>query len=44
MSKVINFSDAASIGIHGLIVMSKTEKPLNAIKLSEKIGYSKHHI
>ena len=44
MSKVINFSDAASIGIHGLIVMSEAEKPLNAIELSEKIGYSKHHI
>ena len=44
MSKVINFSDAASIGIHSLIVISKSENPLNAIKLSEKIGYSKHHI
>jgi len=44
MSKVINFSDAASIGIHSLIVISKSENPINAIKLSEKIGYSKHHI
>ncbi len=44
MPKIINFSDAASIGIHGLIVISKSDKPLNAILLSEKIGFSKHHI
>jgi len=44
MPKIINFSDAASIGIHGLIVISKSDKPLNAIQLSEKIGFSKHHI
>ena len=44
MPKIINFSDAASIGIHGLIVISKSDKPLNAIRLSEKIGFSKHHI
>ena len=44
MPKIINFSDAASIGIHGLIVMAKSDKPLNTIQLSEKIGFSKHHI
>lgn len=44
MPRVINFSDAASIGIHGLIVIAKSDKPLNAIQLSEKIGFSKHHI
>jgi len=44
MPKIINFSDAASIGIHGLIVIAKSDKPLNAILLSEKIGFSKHHI
>ncbi|RKZ36748.1 MAG: Rrf2 family transcriptional regulator [Gammaproteobacteria bacterium] len=44
MAKIINFSDAATIGIHGLIVLAKSKKPVNAIELSEKIKYSKHHI
>lgn len=44
MPKVINFSDAASIGIHSLIVLAREKKSLNAIQLSEKIGSSKHHI
>ncbi|NOX85651.1 MAG: Rrf2 family transcriptional regulator [Chlorobi bacterium] len=44
MARIINFSDAATIGIHGLIVLAKSDRPLNAIELSEKIGYSKHHI
>lgn len=44
MPKVIHFSDAASIGIHSLIVLAREKKAINAIQLSEKIGSSKHHI
>lgn len=44
MPKVIHFSDAASIGIHSLIVLAREDKALNAIQLSEKISASKHHI
>lgn len=44
MAKLINFSDAASIGIHSAIIIAKTDKPVNAIKLSEKIGFSKFNI
>ena len=44
MAKVINFSDAAAIGIHSMILIAKSETPLNAIYLSEKISFSKHHI
>lgn len=44
MSKIVNFSEAASIGIHALIILARTEKPMNAIRLSEEIGSSKHHI
>lgn len=44
MAKIVNFSDAASIGIHGMIEIAKSDVPLNAIQLSEKTGYSKHHI
>ncbi|MCF6169545.1 MAG: Rrf2 family transcriptional regulator [Bacteroidales bacterium] len=44
MPRVINFSDAASIGIHSSILIAKSDKPMNAIQLSEKIGSSKHNI
>ncbi len=44
MSKVINFSDAASIGMHSMILIAQSEIPVNAIQLSKKINFSKHHI
>ena len=44
MANIINFSEAASIGIHSMILISKSDKPLNAIVLSKELGNSKHHI
>ncbi|MFK5857180.1 MAG: Rrf2 family transcriptional regulator [Bacteroidota bacterium] len=44
MANIINFSDAASIGLHSMIIIAKSDKPINAIQLSEKLGKSKHHI
>lgn len=44
MAQIINFSEAASIGLHGMIILAKSDKPLNAIQLSETLGKSKHHI
>ena len=44
MANIINFSEAASIGIHGTIMVAKSDKPINAIQLSEVLGKSKHHI
>lgn len=44
MAKIINFSDAASIGIHSAIIIAKAEKPVNAIQLSGQIGFSKFNI
>jgi len=44
MSSIVNFSDAASIGIHGVIMLAKTGQPMNAIELSKRLGKSKHHI
>ena len=44
MANIINFSDAASIGLHSMILIAKSDKPINAIQLAEKLGKSKHHI
>lgn len=44
MANIINFSDAASIGLHSMILIAKSDKPINAIQLAERLGKSKHHI
>lgn len=44
MANIINFSEAATIALHGMILVAKSEKPINAIQLSEQLGKSKHHI
>ena len=44
MPRIVHFSDAATIGIHSLIVLARDERSYNAIQLSEKIGASKFHI
>lgn len=44
MPKIVNFSNAVTIGIHSLIILAREKKPLNAIKLADKMGSSKYHI
>jgi len=44
MPSIVNFSDAASIGIHGMVLLARHREPLNAIELSKRLGKSKHHI
>jgi Rrf2 family protein len=44
MGKIIHFSEAATIGIHALVVLARENKSMNAIELSERIGPSKFHI
>lgn len=44
MANIVNFSDAAAIGVHSMILLAKSNKPLNAIQLSNVLGNSKHHI
>lgn len=44
MASIVNFSEAASIGIHGMIALARKGEPINAIELSETLQKSKHHI
>jgi len=44
MSSVIKFSQAALIGIHGTILVAKSEEYLNVVKISELLGASGHHV
>ena len=36
MSRIINISEAASIALHGIILIAKSNKMINAIQIAEK--------
>lgn len=44
MSQIVNISEAASIAIHSMVLIAKTNKRLNVIKISEETSTSKHHV
>lgn len=44
MSKIVNISEAASIAFHAMILIVRSNKPLNATKIAERIHSSKHHV
>jgi Rrf2 family protein len=44
MSKVITLTEAASIGIHGVIMVARAEKPITVKDVAEKTGCSRHHV
>jgi len=44
MSKFFNISEAASIGIHSMVLIAKSEERLNVTKISEIMNFSRHHV
>ncbi len=44
MSKVVGISEAASIALHGMILIARSESSINVIQIAEKTGASKHHV
>lgn len=44
MSKIINLSEASSIAIHGMILIARSEKPLNVLYIADQTNSSKHHV
>ena len=44
MSKVISLTEAASIAIHGVIMVARAEAPLTVKDVAAKTGCSKHHV
>ncbi len=44
MSKIITLSEAASIALHGMVLIAKNEHKLNVNQISEKIESSRHHV
>lgn len=43
MAKLLNFSEASSIGIHGMILIAQSGKKTSINQVAETIGASKHH-
>jgi len=44
MSRIINFTEAASIALHGMVLIAKSGDLMNVIKISEATSSSKHHV
>ncbi|NOZ45700.1 MAG: Rrf2 family transcriptional regulator [Chlorobi bacterium] len=44
MSNIVNLSEASSIAIHSMVLIAKSDKLLNVIKISELTSTSKHHV
>jgi Rrf2 family protein len=44
MNTIVKFSEAASIAIHGTVLVAKSNEFMNVAKISEKLGASKHHV
>jgi len=45
MSKVVTISEAASIGLHGMILIARDKEGMvNVIKIADATGSSKHHV
>ena len=44
MSKVFSLSEAASIAIHSMVLIARSDHGMNVLKVAEKTGFSKNHI
>ncbi len=44
MSRIFALSEAASIAIHSMVLISRSEGGINAVKIAEFTGFSKNHI
>lgn len=44
MSQIVNISEAASIAIHSMVLIAKSKKQINVVKIAEKTSSSKHHV
>ena len=44
MSKIVSLSEAASIAIHGMILVARSDKLVNVNKIAEINTSSRHHV
>jgi Rrf2 family protein len=44
MAKVVTISEAASIGLHAMILVAKSESLINVVRIADATSSSKHHV
>ncbi len=44
MSKIIAISEAASIALHGMILVARSDQPVSVHHIAEETGASRHHV
>lgn len=44
MAHVIQFSEAAFIALHGMVIVAKSKELVNVVRISEQLNSSKHHV
>jgi Rrf2 family protein len=44
MSKIVTLSEAATIGLHAMVLIARAGEGLNVQTIAEKTGSSRHHI
>lgn len=44
MSKVVALSEAASIALHGMILIARSPPSINVLQIAELTGASRHHV
>lgn len=44
MAKIVTLTEAASIALHGMIIVAKSEAMVNVVQIAEFTGSSKHHV
>jgi len=44
MAKIVSYSEAASIGMHGMVLVARAGETINVQKIADITGSSKHHV
>jgi len=44
MAKIVSYSEAASIGMHGMVLIARAGEIINVQKIADITGSSRHHV
>ncbi len=44
MAKIVSYSEAASIGLHGMVLVARAAETINVQKIADITGSSRHHV
>jgi Rrf2 family protein len=44
MAKIVSYSEAASIGMHGMVLVARAGETVNVQKIADITGSSRHHV